>query len=416
MTSSRDDYRWIRGANYLPSFATNTVEAWRDFDAATIDRELGFAERLDLNSLRVFLQHHVYEHDPSQFLRNVETLVTLCDKHRLRPMLAVFDGCFGVAPSMSSSLWWVASPGGPRTNPDFYPEGEKYCRDLVGLFRGDSRLLMWDAMNEPEAATFYAGEPAAYGFARHFAEYLKEVDPTHPVTVGLAHAENNAQVADVVDAISFHPYAGTREDLLVRLERARTVAAGKPVIASETGMPFWGCPYELVLPFFREQGVGAYFWELMIGRDALASTGGIFYPDGTVRRLSHVEAVLGREAVGFVKKPDREGVPLAPMKGPSVLAAGQLDRLTGTPTDDENAWERFTVLWSVANPLNFASQEADYLRRQVEELRTLMEQGRTGEAYPRIEALLREARGFHWSAAPIFHPDVTTCGDEEGSA
>ncbi len=43
----------IRGVNYVPSNAVNATEMWLEFDAATIDRELGFAEGLALNSNRV---------------------------------------------------------------------------------------------------------------------------------------------------------------------------------------------------------------------------------------------------------------------------------------------------------------------------------------------------------------------------
>jgi hypothetical protein len=358
----------------------------------------------------------VYEHDPAAYLRDVEAFVAVCTGHGIRPMLVFFDGCFSVAPSMTTRFWWVAGPGGPRTNPAFYPQGEQFCRDIVGLFRGDDRILMWDAMNEPEAVTFYVGDDTAYAFARHFAEYLREIDDTHPVTVGIAHAEHNSHVVDAVDVVSFHPYAKTVEDLDARLALAREVAAGKPVIASETGMPFWGCPYEMVLPYFREKRVPAYFFELMIGRNLCASTGGIVYPDGTVRRLRHVEAVLGRKPEGWAKKPDSEGVPLAPMRGADHFVGREIERLTAIPINDGNAWEYYTILWSAANEFTIAKDESEYLVSQVNELRPVMDQGRKDEAYPRIEALMRESKRFHWAKQPLFHPEVTTCDDPEGSA
>ncbi len=247
-------------------------------------------------------------------------------------------------------------------------------------------------------------------------EYLKEIDDTHPVTVGMAHAENNVHVADVVDVISYHPYAGTRVDLDARLGRACEVAAGKPIMASETGMPFWGSPYELVLPYFREKRIPSYFFELMIGKNLCASTGGIVYPDGTVRRLRHVEAALGRKPEGWVKKPDREGVPFAQMKGADFYCGREIERLTAYPINDENAWEYFTILWSAANPFAISEDECKYLVGQINELRPLMEQGRKAEAYPRIEALMREAKRFKWATRPLFHPEVTTMDDPEGSA
>ena len=44
----------IRGANYVPSYARNDVATWMDYDPAVVDRELGYAERLNLNTVRVF--------------------------------------------------------------------------------------------------------------------------------------------------------------------------------------------------------------------------------------------------------------------------------------------------------------------------------------------------------------------------
>jgi len=47
-----DDYAWMRGANYVPSYARNDVQIWMEYDPAVIGRELGYAERLGLNAVR----------------------------------------------------------------------------------------------------------------------------------------------------------------------------------------------------------------------------------------------------------------------------------------------------------------------------------------------------------------------------
>ncbi|HET7896364.1 MAG TPA: 1,4-beta-xylanase, partial [Flavisolibacter sp.] len=49
-------HKWITGANFLPSTAINQLEMWQadTFDLKTIDRELGWAEDLGFNSVRVF--------------------------------------------------------------------------------------------------------------------------------------------------------------------------------------------------------------------------------------------------------------------------------------------------------------------------------------------------------------------------
>ena len=56
---------WLRGFNYIPSTSINTTEMWQaeTFDPATIDRELGLAESLGFNSVRVFLHDLPYKDD-----------------------------------------------------------------------------------------------------------------------------------------------------------------------------------------------------------------------------------------------------------------------------------------------------------------------------------------------------------------
>ena len=48
---------WLIGANYLPASAINQLEMWQPetFDPERIDRELGWAQALGMNTMRVFL-------------------------------------------------------------------------------------------------------------------------------------------------------------------------------------------------------------------------------------------------------------------------------------------------------------------------------------------------------------------------
>jgi hypothetical protein len=57
------------GANFLPSTAINQLEMWQaeSFDPTTIDRELGWAEGIGMNTMRVFLHNLLWEQDPKGF-------------------------------------------------------------------------------------------------------------------------------------------------------------------------------------------------------------------------------------------------------------------------------------------------------------------------------------------------------------
>ena len=57
---------WPVGANFLPSNAINQLEMWQadTFDPVTIDRELGWAQAIGMNTMRVFLHNLLWEQDP----------------------------------------------------------------------------------------------------------------------------------------------------------------------------------------------------------------------------------------------------------------------------------------------------------------------------------------------------------------
>ena len=68
-------YSHIRGFNYTPGNAFNDIAFWRDYDEKRVERELGYAQRLGLNSARVFLSYVVYEREPGAFLERLRHFV-----------------------------------------------------------------------------------------------------------------------------------------------------------------------------------------------------------------------------------------------------------------------------------------------------------------------------------------------------
>ena len=98
--TNANDFSWIRGANYVPSYARNDVQIWMDYDPEVIDRELSYAKKMKLNSIRIFLQYAVYEHNQKQFLARYENFLSLCEKHGIQAMIVVFDSCFGEYPDL----------------------------------------------------------------------------------------------------------------------------------------------------------------------------------------------------------------------------------------------------------------------------------------------------------------------------
>lgn len=293
-----DEFGTLRGANYVPSYSPNDVQTWADFDADVVSRELGYAERLKLNCVRVFLQFAVYEQNPERFLAHFESFLGLCEQHRIRMMPVLFDSCFGDFPDLAGyrDKDWMANPGQNRISPDHWPALERYVRGVVGRHKEDRRILMWDVMNEPTCTRFNAPEDqkAIWAFLDHFLDYVRQQDPRHPRTVGVESSALIGRIADKVDVLCFHNYTqGLRDD--IRGVKELAAQHGKPAIINEVVMRPQQ-PFSFAMPVLRAERIGWVFWELMLGRTqfsrGMSPIQGVLYPDGTCRDAREVAAVM----------------------------------------------------------------------------------------------------------------------------
>src|SRR6188474_1330525 len=84
---------WLVGSNYNPASAINQLEMWQadSFDPKRIDLELGWAESLGMNTMRVFLHDLLWQQDADGFKRRLDTFLSIAAKHRIKPMFVLFD-------------------------------------------------------------------------------------------------------------------------------------------------------------------------------------------------------------------------------------------------------------------------------------------------------------------------------------
>jgi len=310
----KDDFAWIRGANYVPSYAKNDVAIWMDFDPAVIDREMGYASRLKLNTVRIFLSVQVYEKNPALFLERFEQFLAICDKHKIRMMPVLFDSCFDpqeVDITEYRDKNWIPSPGFHRLGEKDRPALAAYTKTIVSRYKADKRIVIWDIMNEPDITAHYrdwerGGRQTIDAFVRWALGYVREQGATQPLTVGWADASANIAVIDLVDVISMHTYCGYGE-LSRRLQELQHWGKlhNKPVILSEfVGRPQQ--PIEQAVPIAVKRKVGWFFWELMLGKTQFSQGRrpyqGHLYPDGTCYSAKEVAAILCPE--GYTEAPE----------------------------------------------------------------------------------------------------------------
>src|SRR5690242_14462288 len=91
---------WLVGSNYIPATAINQLEMWQaeTFDPGRIDLELGWAEGLGMNTMRVFLHDLLWKQDPEGFKKRIDTFLTIAQKHHIRPLFVLFDSVWDPKP------------------------------------------------------------------------------------------------------------------------------------------------------------------------------------------------------------------------------------------------------------------------------------------------------------------------------
>ncbi|MBN2862660.1 MAG: cellulase family glycosylhydrolase [Bacteroidales bacterium] len=270
------DYSFIRGVchNLTP-------------DQATLDRDLGFMDRLQLNSTRVWLSQRAYESNPEEYINTVINYIRTCNKHGVTVMPILFS-----------------SGGFPAVLQKGASEGcEKYVTAIVNALKNEEGLLMWDVCNEPNCNDYYRKAPPEEkqkrndeiaAFLRHFITFVKKIDPVNAVTVGHWIPKFCENTNDLVDVISFHDYLETRS----RVEASYALAEefskkyNKPLINSELCCICRSNPYDMAIQIADEHNVGIYIFNLIIS-GGWSDVHGLVYPDGTIRDPSIIAALFG---------------------------------------------------------------------------------------------------------------------------
>jgi len=259
---------WLVGCNFLPSTAVNDVEMWQaeSFDAATIERELGWAHDLGFNTVRVFLNYVVWEADADGLKKRFDQFLAIADKQGVWVMPILFDDCFKPEPRVGKqdepvpgvhNSQWVRSPGVRRVaDQSGWPMLEKYVKDMVGTFRQDRRVVIWDLYNEPARTSLPLVE-ATFRWAR-------EVGHDQPLTTCVyGGSADPKRLGEISDVISFHEYSSLANTKEVA---GQLLALGRPVLCTEWMARTRGSRFETHLPFFKENKIACWNWGFVAGR------------------------------------------------------------------------------------------------------------------------------------------------------
>jgi hypothetical protein len=268
---------WLVGSNYIPASAINQLEMWQadTFDPTAIDKELGWAENIGMNTMRVFLHSLAYKADPKGFKSRMGQFLTIAEKHHVKPFFVFFDDCWNKIPKAGKqperkigihNSGWMQDPGDPgHKETANYPALEIYVKDILTTFSHDKRILMWDLYNEPGNS---GKVETSLPLLKLIFTWARSVNPDQPITAGLWNwggnfrELNNFQLANS-DVISYHCYDGPEQHL-------RTIELlkfyGKPLVCTEYMARTRNSTFVNTLPLLKKENVAAINWGFVDGK------------------------------------------------------------------------------------------------------------------------------------------------------
>jgi len=283
---------WLVGSDYIPATAINELEMWQadTFDSQRIDLELGWAESLGMNTMRVFLHDLLWQQDAAGFRKRIDTFLRIAAKHKIKPMFVLFDSCWDPLPKLGKqhdptpgvhNSGWVQSPGADALHdPSQYGRLEAYVKGVVGSFAKDKRILAWDIWNEPDNVnngSYRQLEPPnkvdlVVALLPKAYEWARSVHPIQPLTSGVWKGDwsapekltpmEKAQL-ELSDVISFHNYSQPEdfEKHVVWLQAYR-----RPILCTEYMARGNESTFQGILPIAKKYKVAAINWGLVAGK------------------------------------------------------------------------------------------------------------------------------------------------------
>lgn len=312
---------WLRGCDFIPSTAINQLEMWQaeTFDPAVIDRELGWAQSIGMNCMRVYLHHLAWETDKDGFKKRINDYLSIADKHGIRTIFVIFDDCWnpvysaGRQPEPKPGVHnsgWVRDPGELiYTNPEIVKLLEEYVTDLLITFGNDKRIALWDLYNEPGNSGY--GNRSMVLLEKAFV-WGRKANPSQPLSCGVWSdnlKELNLFQLKNSDIITYHNYSDeiNHQKMIDSLK-----IYNRPMVCTEYMARRNNSRFANIMPLLKSQNIGAINWGLVSGKtntiyawDTPVADGSepelwfhdIFRKDGTPYKQEEVDIIKGLTGV-----------------------------------------------------------------------------------------------------------------------
>jgi len=312
-------YNDIRGAVYIPTRAYNAYQMWRDYSEEVTKRDFGYAKKLNINALRLWLSYEYWKDSKQHFEKSFESLLDIASSMGLKVMPSLFE-CCGREPEKSTiedtnplNATAVKSPGTDiEKDMDLWQEPLEYMEWFMNKYRDDERLLAIEIINEPKL-TSYEDVVFSQAMLQRASEHRGKL----PLTIGSITLMHNLPFIEYgLDILQTHvnfvlsqrEFSGIlnnskalqklmdRPLWITEWQRMRKSSCGwasDPSVDMEETLP----KHRSMIEEFREFGLGNFIWSLMLKPAYLTpqrrhgTFNGIFHEDGSVYSLEDARVV-----------------------------------------------------------------------------------------------------------------------------
>jgi hypothetical protein len=302
--SYKADWRWVKGAVFVPTKYVNEAQQWDEYDPVINDRELRCTSIYGINCVRDYLHFDIYLKKKAALLNEIEDFLTRADKYGIKTEFVFFDDCwnqpdkdilspdykypapiFGVHNSR-----WLVSPGeNVRQHYSEYQDRLKgYLQDIVNAHKSDPRITFWETYNEPNNSA------ETKRLLQDAYNWIHETGTTIPITA-TGHGFSGEPYSDFMSWHEYgnYDYTGTPEALNTECmnRQGQTVPGIVEHFKGKTGFIVW------------EFGIGRdncrFAWDESRDHprqtEATTPFHGIVYPDGHPWSVDDAKALLGVE-------------------------------------------------------------------------------------------------------------------------
>ena len=308
--SYQADWRWVRGAVFVPTKDVNEAQQWDEYDPVSNDRELYYASVYGINCVRVYLHFDIYLKKKAALLADIEDFLTRANKYGIKTEFVFFDDCWNQPdPQILSADYqypapifgvhnsrWIVSPGDNvrQHYAEYQDRLKSYVQDIVNAHKDDPRICFWETYNEPNHS------PETVRLLQDAYNWVHETGTSIPLTA----TDLEFSGGPYSDFKSWHEYA-------------KYDYTGAPDELNTECMNRQGQSIPGIVEHFKDK-TGFIFWEFGIGRDNCRFAWGenrehprpdetpkpfhgMVYPDGHPWSIEDAQALLGAD--GFAKAP-----------------------------------------------------------------------------------------------------------------